>query len=734
MVMTQTDFTGRTLGGYRILRKLGQGGMAVVYKAHEESLNRVVALKVIAQHLAEDEQFIARFQREAQAAAQLNHPNIVQIYAIGEDQGVHYFSMEFVKGRSLAEIIEEEGFMTAGRALPIIAQAAEALAVAHDAGIVHRDIKPANIMVDGNGRVKVADFGIAQMATATRMTQSGMLVGTPEFISPEQCRGEKLDGRSDIYSLGVTLYQLLVGRTPFEADTPAALVFQIVQGPIPTVGELNPTVPQDVRDIVAKMMHTDRNQRFQSAEDLAHALRNANTQPITSGARPHPAPGVLGAVDAHSDPTVAMPSQGGAEPTEAMPATEVEATEIEATSSGEGATEVQQATGNEPAAETLPEAAALPATEAAPAADAGAPTAADKPAIAPTPSPQSPATAAYAGGSRSNRGALLGLAAAVLIIITVLIVGWQFMGRSGAEGFDPTSEARPQAIPEQQGRNAGNQAATEHSAADTGDSATADAATSDATGDGAPDVATSDAGGGAAIDAATTDTAGGAATDADATGGAGETAAATGAAGDAGKPTDVPATKPPQDPAVAATDTGAAQTGAGQAAVEPVTPAATGPPTAGQGGGQPQAGVVEEQPAFTPPPDDSIVAETSGEYEYVEQVHAWIESEFGDQQFVVIDLPSSPAASLAEAARYQIATSARLVGTEQLQYFGNVQTQYTVSLTSRVIDLTNGRTVVGPETETIEYTSVNMQQNLEQGTTDLARRMARELRRLIRTP
>ena len=287
--------------------------MAVVYKAHEESLSRVVALKVIG---------------EAQAAAQLSHPNIVQIYAIGEDDGVHYFAMEYVKGRSLGEVIEQEGFLTAGRALPIIKQAAEALAVAHEAGIVHRDIKPANIMLDGAGHVKVADFGIAQMATATRMTQSGMLVGTPEYISPEQCRSEKLDGRSDIYALGVTLYQLLSGRTPFDADTPAALVLQIVDGPIPAVGSLNPTIPADVQHIVAKMMHTDRNKRFQSAEDLIHALKEADTQPTTGdhlvagvAAAAGAVPGTTVAVDGSTgEPMVSMPPDGAepAVPTEVV--------------------------------------------------------------------------------------------------------------------------------------------------------------------------------------------------------------------------------------------------------------------------------------------------------------------------------------------------------------------------------------------------------------------------------
>jgi len=689
--MKQNDLTGSSLGGYRILRKLGQGGMAVVYKAHEESLNRVVALKVIAQHLSEDEQFVTRFQREAQAAAQLNHPNIVQIYAIGEDDGVHYFSMEYVKGRSLAEIIEEEGFLTAGRALPIMMQAAEALAVAHDAGIVHRDIKPANIMVDEGGRAKVADFGIAQMATSTRMTQAGMLVGTPEFISPEQCRGEKLDGRSDIYSLGVTLYQLLSGRTPFEADTPAALVFQIVEGPIPGVGELNPTVPPSVQAVVAKMMHTDRDRRFRSAEDLIHAIKGADTQHVTSGARKHPAPGVVAAADnAHPDPTVAMPSQGGtapggAAPTEAMPATgNLAATEAMPTSPP-AATEVVPPTATIPATEAQPQAlpatAAIPATDAATAAAgaaaAGAATTAEptEPAVSAPPPRPSPATEAYSSGS-NNRGALLGLAALVFIAITVVLVAWQFMGNSGAEEtFDPTTEARPQTLPEEGAGEADDAAAT------------------------TPGPAANDSSGGGSTSGDANPTAG-----SDNAGG-GESTTATPQAEQA------PTAATAQDPAA----------GAQSSDVSEQTP------------------VVEQQrataePAFLPPPDNSIVAESSGEYEYIEQVHAWMESAFGDQNFEIVDFPSSPYPSMQAAARFHVVTSARLVGTEQLQYFGNTQTQFTVSLTSRVTDLSTGLTVVGPEVETIKYTSVNMQQNLEQGSTALARRMARELAQLIRTP
>jgi serine/threonine-protein kinase len=284
--MTNTqDLTGCVLGGYRILRKLGQGGMATVYKAHEESLNRVVALKVIGHHLSDQPEFIERFRREAQAAAQLSHPNIIQIHAIGEDDGVHFFSMEYVKGESLGRLIERNGFLTAERAVPIVTQVAQALAAAHEARIVHRDIKPANIILDLAGRVKVADFGIAQMLTGSRLTQSGAVVGTPEYVSPEQCRGETLDGRSDIYALGVTCFQMVTGRPPFDADSAAALVLQIVEGQAPAIDALNPTVPAAVREIVAKMMDADRERRFQTAEDVLDALEALEVRSIAETPR-----------------------------------------------------------------------------------------------------------------------------------------------------------------------------------------------------------------------------------------------------------------------------------------------------------------------------------------------------------------------------------------------------------------------------------------------------------------
>lgn len=274
MIVKELDLTNKNLGNYKIVSKLGQGGMATVYKAHELSLNRMVALKVLSSQLSEDEAYIKRFQREAQAAAQLNHPNIVQIYAIAEEQGVHYFAMEYIKGKSLADIRQEKGVMKPEDAVPIIRQVAEALAEAHKVGLVHRDIKPSNIMIDAAGRAKVTDFGIAYVSYAnTKLTRDGSIIGTPEYLSPEQCEGKTVDQRSDIYSLGVTLYELLSGRTPYEADTPVSMLMKIVKGEFPPLREVNPNVPESLQAIVDKMMLKDVQQRYQKMEEVIKDLQ-----------------------------------------------------------------------------------------------------------------------------------------------------------------------------------------------------------------------------------------------------------------------------------------------------------------------------------------------------------------------------------------------------------------------------------------------------------------------------
>ncbi len=261
------------IGHYTIVSELGRGGMGVVYKAHEESLNRFVAIKVLGEHLSEDPTFVARFVREAQAAAALSHPNIIQIFYIGEDNGRHYFVMEYVSGKSLLAMARAEGRIDNPRAAQYMLQAANGLAAAHDKGFLHRDIKPANLMVDERGLVKIADFGLALPQDATtKLTATGMLMGTPGYLSPEQCMGQTLDHRTDIYSLGVTYYEILSGRMPFQADSPLALLRKILQEEPPDISTLNDAVDEDCRRIVNRMIVKDRDQRYPSCHELTADL------------------------------------------------------------------------------------------------------------------------------------------------------------------------------------------------------------------------------------------------------------------------------------------------------------------------------------------------------------------------------------------------------------------------------------------------------------------------------
>ena len=261
------------IGHYTLVSELGRGGMGVVYKAHEESLNRYVALKVLGEQLAADPSFVARFVREAQAAAALNHPNIVQIFFIGEDKGLHYFVMEYVAGRTLLTLVREQGRIPKERAAQFMLQAAQGLAAAHDLGLIHRDIKPSNLMLNEHGVVKIADFGLALPQDAlTRLTVSGLLVGTPGYLSPEQCRGEKPDPRSDIYSLGVTFYEILTGRLPFQGDSPLALIRQILDEEPPDIAVLAGDIDGELRSIVHRMIAKDPAQRFRDCHTLATAL------------------------------------------------------------------------------------------------------------------------------------------------------------------------------------------------------------------------------------------------------------------------------------------------------------------------------------------------------------------------------------------------------------------------------------------------------------------------------
>ncbi len=298
------------IGHYEILEEIGRGGMGVVYRAHEPSLNRTVALKVLGEHLARDAEYITRFQREAQAAAALNHPNIIQVHAIGEDQGRHYFAMEYVDGTSVQELIRRQSRIEPDRAADIILQAAKGLAAAHDKGLIHRDIKPANLMLDRHGLVKIADFGLAlRPADQTRITSSGLLMGTPGYLAPEQCLDRAVDPRTDIYALGVTFFEMLTGKAPFTADSPAALIRKIVDGETPDPATLAPDLDPELRRIVLKMMARDPEERYQTcyqvAADLAAFLRSHGSGAQALPPVPPPPPGAEPPVDA--GPTTPVP-------------------------------------------------------------------------------------------------------------------------------------------------------------------------------------------------------------------------------------------------------------------------------------------------------------------------------------------------------------------------------------------------------------------------------------------
>jgi len=265
----------KRLGHYEIVTELGRGGMGVVYKAYEPALDRHVAIKVLSDQMAEDPVVVARFQREARSVAALNHPNIIQIFFIGESEGRHYFVMEFVEGESLSAFIRRQTRVPVSKALEITIQIAEGLAAAHDIGVVHRDIKPANIMLDRHGRVKIADFGIALTADLQKkLTSTGQFLGTPGYLSPEVCLGEKADARTDIFSLGIVLYEMLSGEVPFHADSPLAMLSKVVNEAVPDVRQINQSVALGVQTILSKMVEKNRENRYADCHRLLDVLKD----------------------------------------------------------------------------------------------------------------------------------------------------------------------------------------------------------------------------------------------------------------------------------------------------------------------------------------------------------------------------------------------------------------------------------------------------------------------------
>ncbi len=310
--ITEIDMVRQELNEeYEILEELGRGGMAIVFKAKEKQLDREVAIKVLPFSLAFDKEFVERFQREARTSARLEHPNIIPIYRVGKSGRIIYFVMKFLRGKPLSSVLAARGSLPPAEIKKILAEVGRALAYAHKKEIVHRDIKPDNIMFDEHGHAVVTDFGIAKAASGGKLTGTGMSIGTPHYMSPEQAKAQPLDGRSDLYSLGVVAYQCLTGGVPFDGEDSFSIGYKHIMEEIPTPALDNPEKRQ-LFEIVRKMMAKTPGQRFQSADELVSVLESGRSVTFTTDAT-MAMPSLTGARLA-SAPTTPLPRATGTRP------------------------------------------------------------------------------------------------------------------------------------------------------------------------------------------------------------------------------------------------------------------------------------------------------------------------------------------------------------------------------------------------------------------------------------
>ncbi|HMR67143.1 MAG TPA: protein kinase, partial [Anaerolineae bacterium] len=273
------DLSGKRLGPYQVLGPLGEGGMAAVYKAFQPGVERNVALKILPRVLAKDEQFVARFEREARVLANLQHPHILPVFDYGQEDGYTYITMPMVKSGTLSQLLKQGEPLPLAQIEKLIGQIGDALDYAHGQGIVHRDIKPSNVLLDERGNCLLTDFGIAKRVEASdnKLAATGGIIGTPSYMSPEQGSGGEIDRRSDIYSLGIILYEMATGRVPFKAETPLAVMIKHLNDPLPLPRQVNPNLPEAVEQVILKALAKNPDHRFQSAGEMIAALKRAVT-------------------------------------------------------------------------------------------------------------------------------------------------------------------------------------------------------------------------------------------------------------------------------------------------------------------------------------------------------------------------------------------------------------------------------------------------------------------------
>ncbi len=393
--MAKPKWIGKSLSNrYLIEELLGQGGMSAVYKATDPNLKRVVAIKMIHTHLSNDPDFVKRFEEEATAVAQLRHPNIIQVYDFNRDDDVYYMVLEFVPGETLQDHLKR--LNQGGRRLSVtsameyIASACDAVDYAHQRGMIHRDIKPANLMLNTLGQVILMDFGIAKIVGGQRHTATGAVVGTAMYMSPEQIKGEQPDRRTDIYSLGVTLFELVSGQPPFDADSAMTLMMMHINDPVPDPRKLNPDVPDDLVAVINKALAKDPNERYQTAAQMAAALRNA-----------------LGRVKTGASPAVVPPG----------------ATMVEEAVVPPGATMVEESV--LPPGATMVEEAAMPSPGAQGTVVESGPLTGPGTAARPMPAPSAPASAASA--RRKSSGMALPMIIGGVVGVACLLAGGIFL-------------------------------------------------------------------------------------------------------------------------------------------------------------------------------------------------------------------------------------------------------------------------------------------------------------------